>query len=99
MTWKIRNFVIEGLACQRLLQATPPLQTSLGGPGGRLCPPINLGVQLTRFQPEGADYAHHITACPPGFENLMASLYSNLLVFRIRMLGPHSNRFFSKKKK
>ena len=27
------------------------------------------------FQPEGgAGYAHHITACPPGFENLAASL-------------------------
>ena len=25
----IRNFVIEGVACQRRLQATPPLQTSL----------------------------------------------------------------------
>ena len=35
----------------------------------------NLGVQLTLFQPGGgADYAHHITACPPGFENLAASL-------------------------
>jgi hypothetical protein len=22
----------------------------------------------------GADYGNHITACPPGFENLMASL-------------------------
>ena len=27
---------------------------------------------------EGGDYAHHITACPPGFENLAASL--NLVV-------------------
>jgi hypothetical protein len=36
----------------------------------------NLGVQLTLFQPEGTDYAHHITACPPGFENLTAYLSS-----------------------
>ena len=30
------------------------------------------GVQITLFQPgagRGADYAHHIAACPPGFEN------------------------------
>ena len=33
-----------------------------------------LGVQLTLFQPRGADYAHHITDYPPGFENLTASL-------------------------
>ena len=32
------------------------------------------GVQLTLFQPGGADYAHLITASPPGFENLTASL-------------------------
>ena len=30
--------------------------------------------QLTLLQPGGPDYAHHITACPPGFENLVASL-------------------------
>ena len=34
----------------------------------------DLGFQLTLFQPGEVDYAHHITACPPGFENLMASL-------------------------
>ena len=34
----------------------------------------NLGVQLTLFQPEGADYSQHITPCPPGFENLTTSL-------------------------
>ena len=38
--------------------------------------------------PGWADYAHHITACPPGFENLAASLLcskkflSNLLQLR-----------------
>ena len=39
--------------------------------------PRNLGVQLTLFQPGGADYAHHITTCPPEFENLTASLILN----------------------
>ena len=34
----------------------------------------NLGVQLTAFQPLGADYVHHISAYPLGFENLTASL-------------------------
>ena len=29
---------------------------------------------LTLFQPRGADYAHHITASTPGFENLKTSL-------------------------
>ena len=29
---------------------------------------------LTLFQPEGADYAHQITASTPGFENLTTSL-------------------------
>ena len=33
-----------------------------------------MGVQLTLLQPGGADYAHHITASPPGFENPAASL-------------------------
>ena len=37
----------------------------------------NLGLQLTQFQPGGADYAYHITACPPRFENLRASLPCN----------------------
>ena len=37
---------------------------------------MNLGVQLTLFRPVGADYAHHINPCPPGFENLTASLLS-----------------------
>ena len=32
----------------------------------------------------GAEYAHHITACPPGFENLAASLrYTCLYIGRV----------------
>jgi len=37
----------------------------------------HLGIQLTR----GADYAHHITANPPGFESPAASLQSDEKVF------------------
>ena len=39
-------------------------------------PTQNLGVQLTLFQPggRGANFACDITTCPPGFENLTASL-------------------------
>ena len=39
----------------------------------------NLGVLLTLFQPEGADYVHHITASNPRFENLTTSLFSHCL--------------------
>jgi hypothetical protein len=35
---------------------------------------VHLEVLLTIFQPEGADYVHHITASTPGFENLTTSL-------------------------
>ena len=41
---------------------------------GRLYPTRNVWFQLTLFQPDGADYVHRITAFPPGFENLTASL-------------------------
>ena len=34
-----------------------------------------VGVLLTLFQPEGADYAHHITGSTPGFGNLTTALY------------------------
>ena len=45
-----------------------------------------LAVQLTLFPPRGADNAHHITACPPGFENLAASLY----MYCPKKLGPET---------
>ena len=41
-------------------------ERSLAGVLGVLYHPLNLGVLLTLFQPEGADYAHHITASNPG---------------------------------
>ena len=51
----------------------------VGGQGG-LQPTRNLGAQLTLLQPGGADYAHHITASPPGFENPAASLHVGVRV-------------------
>ena len=41
-------------------------------------PTWNSGVQLTLLQPQQEDYAHHITVCPSGFENLTASLKDGL---------------------
>ena len=35
------------------------------------------GVSVNPIPTRGADYAHCITACPPGFENLAASLHMN----------------------
>ena len=32
------------------------------------------GISVNPIPTKGADYAHRITACPPGFENLAASL-------------------------
>ena len=49
-------------------------ELSLAGVLGLLWHPRNLGVLLTLFQPEGADYAHHITASTPRFEKLTTSL-------------------------
>ena len=40
-----------------------------------------VGVKLTLLQPGGADYAHLITASPPGFENPAASLYLEWLKY------------------
>ena len=34
----------------------------------------NLADQLTLFKPEGADYARHTTASPPGFKILSTPL-------------------------
>ena len=44
-----------------------------GGPEGHV-PPHFLTDQLTLSQPGGAHYAHHITACPPGFSDLATAL-------------------------
>ena len=41
----------------------------VGGQGGP-----DFGSSVNPFTTRGADYAHHITASPPGFENPAASL-------------------------
>ena len=40
--------------------------------------PRNLGVLITLFQPEWADYAHRPTASTPGFENLDISVITKV---------------------
>ena len=42
------------------------------------------GSSVNPITTGGADYAHYITASPPGFENPVASLY--VVVF---VVGPH----------
>ena len=38
------------------------------------------------YNSKGADYAHRITACPPRFENLTASLYLVISMFECQLL-------------
>ena len=40
--------------------------------------------RFSLYQPDGADYAHHITASIPRFENLTTSLLSVLLLNTLR---------------
>ena len=48
-----------------------------GGAGGALAPPeFGSSVNPIPTKGGGADYAHHITASTPGFENLTTSLCS-----------------------
>ena len=50
--------------------------------GGALAHP-EFGTSVNPITTRGADYAHHITASPPGFENPAASLDGTVfLVFR-----------------
>ena len=59
----------------------------LVGGQGELQPTRNLGVQFTLFQHGGgADYTHHLTACPPGFENLAASLLNWTIILKTNVL-------------
>ena len=60
-----------------------------GGQGG-LYPTLNLGLQLNLFKPGGPDYAHRVTASPPGFENLSASLPSPSI--RLGLLLAHPEK-------
>ena len=54
---------------------------SLGVPGVPWHTQI-LADRLTLFQPGGTDYAHHITASLPRFENPAASLERELVCFQ-----------------
>ena len=45
----------------------------------------NLEVLLTLFQPEGADYVHHITASTPRFENLTTSLFNAYCIYNFKL--------------
>jgi len=42
------------------------------------------GSSVNPIPARGADYAHHITACPPGFENLAASLIYHCCAIKSR---------------
>ena len=53
-----------------------------GGAGGALAPP-EFGSSLNLFQPEGADYAHHITGSTPGFGNLTTAHLTTALLYKI----------------
>ena len=53
-----------------------------GWPGWALALP-EFGVLVKPIPTRGADYAHRITACPPRFENLAASLHDALVSNRI----------------
>ena len=42
------------------------------------------GSSVNPITTKGADYAHHITASPPGFENLAVSLICHRKVVSVR---------------
>ena len=42
---------------------------------------LEFGGTVNPYPARGADYAHHSTDCPPGFEKLMASLRCVLMNF------------------
>ena len=50
------------------------LSAAAGGWAGWALAHPEFEVTFNPIQTRGADYAHHITASPPGFENLAASL-------------------------
>ena len=54
----------------QFLPSRPPSRPA--GAGGAMSPPPDFGRSVNPISSRGADYAHHITACPPRFGNLMA---------------------------
>ena len=63
---RLRKFQLE------LITAISNKQNSDAASGWAAHP--EFGCSVNPIPTRGADYAHHITACPPGFENLAASL-------------------------
>ena len=53
------------------------------------------GVSVNPIPIRGADYAHRITACPPRFENLAASLQSQTIAQRLSMTSSQVLQGFS----
>ena len=51
---------------------------SASGPVGWALAHLEFGSSVNPITTRGTDYAHQITACPPGFENLTASLMRSL---------------------
>ena len=45
------------------------------------------GSSVNLIPTKGADYAHHITACQPGFENLTTSLSSYFTIHNRERIG------------
>ena len=54
----------------------PSSDAASGCSGWALAHP-EFGSSVNPITTRGADYAHHISASPPGFENPAASLHSN----------------------
>ena len=57
----------------RVARGTLYSNAASGWAGWALAHP-EFGVSVNPIPTKGAGYAHHITAYPPGFENLVASL-------------------------
>ena len=65
-----------------------PVMLLAGGQGGRALAYPEFGSSVNTIQTRvGANYAHHITACRPGFETLTASLHNT---YRTHMLSLNS---------
>ena len=62
-----------------VLSNTPYSDAASGWAGWALAHP-EFGSSVHPNPTRGADYTHHITACPPGFENPAASLHDTYLV-------------------
>ena len=77
-----------------------------GWAGWALAQP-EFGSSVNPFPTRGANYAHHNTACPPGLENLTASLYDiiillialvreqggiELLVYKVKLINEQDSK-------